>query len=967
MSNPIVHKHMDFYPEDPKGYNIYKLSQSYKWRANFPEDIRVQMVVVRSKHFYVFEPIELASGKIFIPVYFYTYKGELYSKCVMPKTRTTRDDRGLTHNYLTIPHHMPFESADLVAIPCEQFAKIYSEIIMPGGIPCARWCENAIWGAKTGKTTKFPLPNPWHVRANGRIIRHVPITLYADDTSGNRSKQWNKHISYYYTLSGLPPNMTNQNYNCHFLATSNTAGALELADQIVDELNLLATEGFTAFDAGLNQEVLVMTMALCFLGDSPMHAEIANTPMPSISLNPCRMCTLSAPGKDCKSTHEYVNDFLGKDEHGDKVPFVPRRWEETIQNTHALWEIGMTRSKKLFDSQSIEYGVRDVVNRACLMIIKDRKASKTKKAVIRKMHKEKSLKLFNPFLRLKGFDGCKDTPVEILHVFLLGVVKYLLRDFMTTTIKPKHLPQLIASWDSFIVQPLELGQIQGKYFVKHYKSLVGKHFRIVLQVAPFVLFQFMNEDQRELWSAMCELSPLIFQTTILDMELYLKTLQEKLDNFMYLLIMMSAQWVNKPKFHMLLHLPDSIRRFGPASLVATEKFESFNGLLRNASVHSNRHSPGRDLAISFANYECMRALGSGGDLFNYIENRYFRPSPQVTEMFKDRMIQKAMGYNEQLANKSTTIIASYPTKKAPPISIPQYLQDTYPNKTFEVVITLHLDSHTVLKRNTFVQVKSSESSTTKRIARINSMWHVRSPTSSGYVISVTWFKLLGTSEFYKMRIIASTHVMADIFTKDIQATLNVQHNCHEAQCQFKKRERNIANYQEGDPGLSYETIHNNHNSFILNSTSLHAPVNHLYLADLEHYEPTPSQWVGAIQVGLDKWNVGPNKGKGVAAIQDMNPDHAMGGVEQHNTPEPQGSTQSHTWGSNSPGSHRGIGNTNQTTTTTPNLTNVNPNLQIGTNSQSNYASESFTPNYQSRGDLYQQQTPGAILHTSSSQ
>jgi hypothetical protein len=68
------------------------------------------------------------------------------------------------------------------------------------------------------------------------IIRHVPINLYADDTSGNVSKQFNKHMVYYYTLSGLPPRVSNMDYNFHFLCTSNTAGALELADQIVDQM-----------------------------------------------------------------------------------------------------------------------------------------------------------------------------------------------------------------------------------------------------------------------------------------------------------------------------------------------------------------------------------------------------------------------------------------------------------------------------------------------------------------------------------------------------------------------------------------------------------------------------------------------------------------------------------------------------------------------------------------------------------
>jgi hypothetical protein len=79
-------------------------------------------------------------------------------------------------------------------------------------------------------------PNPWRAKANNLIIRHVPLTLYSDDTSGNVSKQFNKHISFYFTLSGLAPRISNQEYNCHFLATSNLASVCEISEQIVKEL-----------------------------------------------------------------------------------------------------------------------------------------------------------------------------------------------------------------------------------------------------------------------------------------------------------------------------------------------------------------------------------------------------------------------------------------------------------------------------------------------------------------------------------------------------------------------------------------------------------------------------------------------------------------------------------------------------------------------------------------------------------
>lgn len=90
--------------------------------------------------------------------------------------------------------------------------------------------------ANGGGVRVIDLPNPWRVRAQGSIIRSVPVALYSDDTSGNVSKKWNKHMSFYLTLGGLQPKLTNQEYYIEPMCTSNTASALELAGLLVDEL-----------------------------------------------------------------------------------------------------------------------------------------------------------------------------------------------------------------------------------------------------------------------------------------------------------------------------------------------------------------------------------------------------------------------------------------------------------------------------------------------------------------------------------------------------------------------------------------------------------------------------------------------------------------------------------------------------------------------------------------------------------
>jgi len=74
----------------------------------------------------------------------------------------------------------------------------------------------------------------------------------------------------------------------------------------------------------------------------------------------------------------------------------------------------------------------------------------------------------------------------------------------------------------------------------------------------------------------------------------------------------TCAWFNKSKFHIILHLPKHIRRFGPAILFATEAFESFNAVIRAKSIHSNRQAPSRDIGMAFAQGNRVRHLLSGG-------------------------------------------------------------------------------------------------------------------------------------------------------------------------------------------------------------------------------------------------------------------------------------------------------------------------------------------------------------------
>ena len=116
----------------------------------------------------------------------------------------------------------------------------------------------------------------------------VPLIIFSDDTSGNRSKVWNKFDSWCFLLAGLRQKDSAQFCNIHFICTSNQVPVMEMAHPLVDQL-LELERGIVVFDAQLNTNALIL---ICFLCDNPRAAEICSH-LGSGTLKFCRICRVS--------------------------------------------------------------------------------------------------------------------------------------------------------------------------------------------------------------------------------------------------------------------------------------------------------------------------------------------------------------------------------------------------------------------------------------------------------------------------------------------------------------------------------------------------------------------------------------------------------------------------------------------------------------------------------------------------
>jgi hypothetical protein len=111
-----------------------------------------------------------------------------------------------------------------------------------------------------------------------------------------------------------------------------------------------------------------------------------------------------------------------------------------------------------------------------------------------------------------------------------------------------------------------------------------------------------------IWYASLNASFIRYLTLVLKADL-----SQTIQNFLNITARCSPSiLISKPKFHFLVHLPAFIRRFGPAIIFSTERYESFNHVFRLSAIYSNRRAPSRDTCRSFASQDIIKHIATGG-------------------------------------------------------------------------------------------------------------------------------------------------------------------------------------------------------------------------------------------------------------------------------------------------------------------------------------------------------------------
>ncbi|KAK0501924.1 hypothetical protein EDD18DRAFT_1346492 [Armillaria luteobubalina] len=277
------------------------------------------------------------------------------------------------------------------------------------------------------------------------------------------SKKWNKRNSFLFVPASLPHVEAQQEYNIHYLCMSNLALLLEMLDGIVEELVKGQTKGIWAWDCVNQEAVLLILSIMAMLGDNPMQSEFAC----HIGLCGkffCWACWVKGkdvlnenpvcapPGGSGSSTVASVG-LPGNNSSDEEVSSDQGPMDEEESDNGMVMVAGTTATKKKSGlCEGIPHNKSESIQKLKSQFAQAQELYGGTKVKV--LHTQSGLKdtyhgyfidrltaldaeicnlpeeMMSPIWRIAGLDPHRDTPVEILHVILLGFLKYMWWDII---------------------------------------------------------------------------------------------------------------------------------------------------------------------------------------------------------------------------------------------------------------------------------------------------------------------------------------------------------------------------------------------------------------------------------------------------------------------------------------------------------------------------------------------------------
>ncbi|KAJ3978496.1 hypothetical protein F5890DRAFT_1397533, partial [Lentinula detonsa] len=523
FENPETAQHIMYHPEDTDGAPCSEFTQFARLREN-PEQLTPSFRK-DDKRFYVDELASLSDGRLVIPLIWVNVKGMVHAYCRM----VTVESIGLVVGDVEI------------RVLASDLDLNFPELLECGTLDFSK--QSASYAAL--------MPNKFREldKDEDHIVIWMPV--WADDVSGACSKQYQKHVNVYMCNGSLPGKLVQQEYHVNFVGSSQQASATEMLGSVMKQVKATHANPVHCYNAATRRYYRFRIQVPYLPADNPQQSEECSHIGHNGSF-PCRICHIGGTYAEKESDKGY------------EAMYNAGKLRSSAETRDAIFKQICSASCGVathVDAMKTESGTADKVAQKWIDILL------TKSSELKKMNPQRSIddisielllwlstqttQPYNPLLDVDDLDPSQDTPVENLHTYLLGHMKYCWHGLHTSWNESKQALFTIRL-QSTDTNGLTIPPIRAAYMMQYQNGLIGKHFKTLMQTSVFHIHDIVSINEFTLVKALGELGAVLWISEIDDLNQYLDDLQVLIANVLDAWALVDpAKILKKIKLHLL--------------------------------------------------------------------------------------------------------------------------------------------------------------------------------------------------------------------------------------------------------------------------------------------------------------------------------------------------------------------------------------------------------------------------------